>query len=231
VWLSVDPMADKYPSMSPFMYCAGNPLKYVDPDGREIWLIGSEAKNEFYGLLTSFSGVNQNNMYKAFGANLRVDDDNNKISGTLMSKKTFKEHFEKITDRPIKGKELSNAYALHKAMASIDIVEIATLTGSKGSETKKPTDIKGTDFKDDDSLIPSSNENTKRFFNNCKSIYKLDEEFNNMSDIVAKGKNWVRVNFSPSTPNHKGTIIINGNTAKTSSEKKQAIMDSLKNLP
>ncbi len=36
VWLSVDPMADKYPSLSPFMYCAGNPVILVDPDGRAL---------------------------------------------------------------------------------------------------------------------------------------------------------------------------------------------------
>jgi len=36
VWLSVDPMADKYPSMSAFMYCAGNPVMLVDPDGRKL---------------------------------------------------------------------------------------------------------------------------------------------------------------------------------------------------
>jgi len=29
-WLSVDPLSDKYPSMSPFMYCAGNPVRLVD---------------------------------------------------------------------------------------------------------------------------------------------------------------------------------------------------------
>jgi RHS repeat-associated protein len=33
VWLSVDPMADKYPSMSPYMYLAGNPVMLVDPGG------------------------------------------------------------------------------------------------------------------------------------------------------------------------------------------------------
>ena len=33
VWLSVDPLSDKYPGMSPFMYCAGNPLKFIDPKG------------------------------------------------------------------------------------------------------------------------------------------------------------------------------------------------------
>ena len=37
MWLSIDPMADKYPSISPYAYCAWNPVKLVDPDGRDIW--------------------------------------------------------------------------------------------------------------------------------------------------------------------------------------------------
>ena len=36
MWLSVDPMSDKYPGISPYAYCAWNPVKLVDPDGREI---------------------------------------------------------------------------------------------------------------------------------------------------------------------------------------------------
>ena len=35
-WLSVDPLADKYPSMSPYNYCAWNPVELVDPDGRDF---------------------------------------------------------------------------------------------------------------------------------------------------------------------------------------------------
>ncbi|MCQ2285232.1 MAG: RHS repeat-associated core domain-containing protein, partial [Bacteroidales bacterium] len=38
MWLSVDPMADKYPGLSPYAYCAWNPVKLVDPDGNEIVL-------------------------------------------------------------------------------------------------------------------------------------------------------------------------------------------------
>ena len=34
-WLSVDPLADKYPYISPYAYCNWNPIKYVDPDGRD----------------------------------------------------------------------------------------------------------------------------------------------------------------------------------------------------
>ena len=36
VWLSQDPMAEKYPSLSPYSYCAGDPVAYVDTDGRVI---------------------------------------------------------------------------------------------------------------------------------------------------------------------------------------------------
>lgn len=40
LWNSVDPLADKYPSISPYTYCANNPLKHIDTDGREIRLSG-----------------------------------------------------------------------------------------------------------------------------------------------------------------------------------------------
>ena len=35
-WLSVDPLADKYPNISPYAYCAWNPVKFVDPDGNFV---------------------------------------------------------------------------------------------------------------------------------------------------------------------------------------------------
>ena len=35
MWLSVDPMADKYPDLSPYNYCAWNPVVAIDPDGMD----------------------------------------------------------------------------------------------------------------------------------------------------------------------------------------------------
>ena len=35
IWITPDPLLDKYIFTSPYMYCNGNPVKYVDPDGRE----------------------------------------------------------------------------------------------------------------------------------------------------------------------------------------------------
>lgn len=44
-WLSVDPLADKYPGISPYAYAAWNPVKYVDPDGKRVGMNG-EYTNE-----------------------------------------------------------------------------------------------------------------------------------------------------------------------------------------
>ncbi|MBP5548484.1 MAG: RHS repeat-associated core domain-containing protein [Bacteroidales bacterium] len=46
LFLSVDPMSDKYPSISPYAYCAWNPVKLVDPDGEKI--VAYNKKTEAY---------------------------------------------------------------------------------------------------------------------------------------------------------------------------------------
>ena len=56
MWLSVDPMADKYPSISPYAYCIWNPVKLVDPDGRETYV-----------------AQNQDGTYRVIGGKLNKD--------------------------------------------------------------------------------------------------------------------------------------------------------------
>ena len=57
IWLSVDPMSDKYPSMSPYNYCANNPVILVDPDGRYPWPISYKYNN---GTRDVISGMYRN---------------------------------------------------------------------------------------------------------------------------------------------------------------------------
>ena len=36
VWYGVDPLMEKYPAYSPYVFCAGNPVKLVDNEGRKF---------------------------------------------------------------------------------------------------------------------------------------------------------------------------------------------------
>lgn len=42
LWMSVDPMAEKYPGVSPYNYCLNNPVIKVDPDGRDVFSAAKE---------------------------------------------------------------------------------------------------------------------------------------------------------------------------------------------
>ena len=38
-WFAQDPLSEKYYGISPYAFCAGNPVKYLDPNGCFIWAI------------------------------------------------------------------------------------------------------------------------------------------------------------------------------------------------
>ncbi|MGY6560469.1 MAG: hypothetical protein ACXITV_00015 [Luteibaculaceae bacterium] len=40
----MDPLADKYPHASPYNYCLNNPVIFVDPDGRAVYIINKSSK-------------------------------------------------------------------------------------------------------------------------------------------------------------------------------------------
>lgn len=46
-WLSPDPLADKYTSTSPYAFCAGDPVNYVDPTGMD-WIMACYDGETFY---------------------------------------------------------------------------------------------------------------------------------------------------------------------------------------
>jgi hypothetical protein len=54
-WLSVDPLSDKYPETSPYAYCAWNPIKYTDPDGRDVYRYDNET-----GTVTLYQNTDDN---------------------------------------------------------------------------------------------------------------------------------------------------------------------------
>ena len=56
-WLTQDPLADSYPSVSPYSFCAGNPINRVDPDGLSWYfdiITGEFLERDFDGDETIF---------------------------------------------------------------------------------------------------------------------------------------------------------------------------------
>lgn len=48
IFISVDPLAEKYPSISSYAYVANNPINAIDPDGREIrFVVKGENGNRY----------------------------------------------------------------------------------------------------------------------------------------------------------------------------------------
>ena len=62
IWLSVDPMSDKYPNMSPYNYCANNPVILVDPDGRD-WYQNENGKVLWDDNVTKETGAPKGSTY------------------------------------------------------------------------------------------------------------------------------------------------------------------------
>ena len=78
-WLSVDPMADKYPNISPYAYCAWNPMRLVDPDGKDVWLPGGDLyspnmKTEGYNHEDAVTIQALNEIYKSEEGKLMIDE-------------------------------------------------------------------------------------------------------------------------------------------------------------
>ncbi len=68
VWLSVDPMSGKYPSLSPYVCCADNPVRLVDPDRDTVIAYEKKKKKMIRSYLKEIFG--KNNLFRFSGYTL-----------------------------------------------------------------------------------------------------------------------------------------------------------------
>ena len=84
-WTAVDPMSDKYPSLSPYNYCAWNPMKLVDPDGEAIYAYDEKTQLAIMGYMKKLFG--ETNIFKF------------KTNGNLeINHKEFRKYYKTATD-------------------------------------------------------------------------------------------------------------------------------------
>ena len=57
VWLSVDPLAEKYPNIGSYVYCLNNPANMVDPDGRWPKAIHHKLLDNAFGAKSPYAKI------------------------------------------------------------------------------------------------------------------------------------------------------------------------------
>ncbi len=72
-WDRMDPLCEKYYSISPYAYCGNNPIKRIDPDGRDEWEINNQGQ------------IINRIPTKEHDAFFIVDDNTNRVEGKSIS--------------------------------------------------------------------------------------------------------------------------------------------------
>ncbi len=187
IWLSVDPMASKYPSFSPYTYCANNPVKLVDPEGEEI--------GDYFDQYGTYLGTDcrddgkiriiNRDLWNQIGENISWEgnDGTRVISqslGEILSKKPSSLDLSDDAIQKIVGHYNSTGLKLNRGNKGALNTEF---DGNATSYTKKLTinisKWRNNSFLDNYYDIKSSFDNEKGHIKQCKEIGIV--KFNNLS--------------------------------------------------
>ena len=165
-WLSIDPLAKKYTSLSPYNFVANNPLNNVDLDGRDIKPLTSTDVNTLTNVFNSFKGL-----FNATSYNSKIDVGNasgdSKGSSNVFTTNTSAKVFEtRLANSKLSESEKNEARAVFKVLSSNDIVEIGVVTAntnasSTGLFSSSEIEIRGTTNPDALKLFENSNKSTE----------------------------------------------------------------------
>jgi len=136
----VDPLCEKYYSISPYAYCAGNPIKFIDPDGRELYKFGFSfsMSSGVFGASANVLGVGVGGSVSPGAAKqelrfyISYDSDSKKIGGGVTHTSTEIESGHSIIVGP---------YSHSESNQKESVIDGNTTTGSTSTSEKSNTKV------------------------------------------------------------------------------------------
>ncbi len=72
-WDRVDPLCEKYYAISPYAYCNNNPVRFVDPDGRDVWELDEQGNLVNIIKTDEYDRISYVNSQGEVGASIQFD--------------------------------------------------------------------------------------------------------------------------------------------------------------
>ena len=95
VWGQIDPLAEKYAAWSGYNYVVGNPIRLIDPDGRDTSFANNEARTQFKQVVTEVTNSVEDLKQKIAAAEKKGENGKN-VAKKLAKLNTKLAEIEKI---------------------------------------------------------------------------------------------------------------------------------------
>jgi RHS repeat-associated protein len=115
IWANVDPLAEKYPNVNPYVYCLNNPILFIDPDGKDIIFSEQKLKNGKTQITMTVTG--------------KVVNDS--------SRKMTTEQLNAYANRMSEG--IKSVYSIKDSKTIVEVVTNITVANSESDLTKTDT--------------------------------------------------------------------------------------------
>ena len=101
IWYGVDPLVEKYLNIGSYVYCAGNPVKLKDTDGRKIVFVTGSAIYQYYR--DNFWRANIGKNGKIYRTNVRYNPSKQSINRTMYRVLAALRKIESSGDKKLSG--------------------------------------------------------------------------------------------------------------------------------
>jgi len=220
LWIGVDPMAEKYTNYSPFAYCLNNPIKLIDPRGKEpgnprtravlatfnAIEVASKAKTKMTTseLSPSAEGLAMTISYEALS--LSMYDLDGAPQGNATIGFGHKIHSGAIDGRSSES-EYKNGITLDKAidLLASDVDNINTTLSNRVDNKGLSSNITQNEY-DVAFDLEYNTGNSGKYLNKLKDIKKLEANGNTVKADKKRGQltNWLSKQF-PGKESRRGT--------------------------